>query len=70
MAARPKFMQTSQNETIARNENRLAIRTENGRWQHPEVVELKFAAAFTVSFSFLPKLAILESGVPFSPLDD
>ena len=44
--------------------------TDTGHWQQPRVVELKFAAAFGRSFSFLPRLAALNHGVPFSPLND
>ena len=60
----------SPEKNLRATEFRLAVRTETSRWQLPEVVQLKFVAAFGGSFSFLPKLNALESGIPYSPLND
>ena len=63
-------MQNSYKEITPAKKARLTVQTKTGRWQQPEVVELKFTGALAGNFSRLHKLVALEPGVPFSPLND
>ena len=63
-------MQTQTKTNARRNGARLEVKTETGRWQQPEAIELKSASATGQTFSFFQNLILPERGVPFSPLND
>ena len=62
--------QNSPLETDEPTKVQIPVQTDLGRWQQPQLVELKFTAAFSKRVSFLPRLAALNHGGPRSPLND